>query len=242
MNQKRRAKEEVRAMHASPRRRAMFILTAVAALALVTTAVFATIPSNNVISACYTKSGGTLRVIDGTVTNCKPAETALAWNVQGGKGDTGQQGTAGPAGPAGQNGAQGPAGPAGPTGPAGERGPAGPAGPAGISGARFVPLEFVDLPDSGDFVLVATSVMPAGSYVVTATAGFIEGPVNDQNVVICELRHNNNFMGDQRTGIPSGFLDLTQTEVDLGHLAITGGAPAVADGDSISLWCRAEGH
>ena len=67
----------------------------------------ATIPSNGVISGCYTKSGGNLRVIDATTGSCSSKETSLNWNVAG------QQGPAGPAGPAGATGATGPAGPAG---------------------------------------------------------------------------------------------------------------------------------
>jgi hypothetical protein len=39
--------------------------------------------SGGVIHGCYTKSGGSLRVIDSTVTNCKSTETSLTWN-QGG--------------------------------------------------------------------------------------------------------------------------------------------------------------
>ena len=31
---------------------------------------YAVIPSNNVRDACYSRSGGSLRVIDGTVTKC----------------------------------------------------------------------------------------------------------------------------------------------------------------------------
>jgi hypothetical protein len=71
---------------------------------------YATIPSDNVIDGCYSRSGGTLRVIDSTVTECKKGETALAWNVQGVQGDQGIQGV---------QGATGPAGPAGPAGAAG---------------------------------------------------------------------------------------------------------------------------
>jgi hypothetical protein len=71
---------------------------------------YATIPTNGVISACYTKSGGSLRVIDSTTGTCSSRETSLAWNVQGAKGDPGATGPAGPAGPAGATGAQGPAG------------------------------------------------------------------------------------------------------------------------------------
>lgn len=77
----------------------------------------ATIPDENgVITGCFSKSGGTLRVIDPASTICKSSEITIAWNIQGPKGDTGP---AGPAGPTGPVGATGPAGPAGPTGPAG---------------------------------------------------------------------------------------------------------------------------
>lgn len=100
------------------------IAAAAVGLAVAGGVAYATIPSNNVIDACYTRSGGTLRVIDATVTNCKASETALAWNVQGVQGATGATGPQGPAGPA---------GPAGPQGPTGATGPAGPAGPAGPS-------------------------------------------------------------------------------------------------------------
>ncbi|HEX7266281.1 MAG TPA: hypothetical protein VF256_02520 [Streptosporangiaceae bacterium] len=103
-----------------------------------------------------------------------------------------------------------------------------------------MPLASVDLPDSGDFVQVASSIMPAGVFVVIATASFID-VVNEENTVICDLRHGANFIGGQRTALPPGFSDLTQTELDFGSLTITGGA-SVAAGDSISLWCRAEGH
>ena len=58
----------------------------------------ATIPNDGVINACYTKSGGTLHVIDRSVTNCKSGETALSWDAQG---------TPGPQGPVGETGATG---------------------------------------------------------------------------------------------------------------------------------------
>ena len=90
---------------------------AVAAVLSVSAAVFATIPSAGVISGCYTKSGGALRVIDGTVTSCSSKETALNWNVQGIQGGVGAQGPQGIAGPQ-------------------SRGPQGPTGPTHHSGAR----------------------------------------------------------------------------------------------------------
>jgi hypothetical protein len=71
-------------------------------------AAYATIPGGDgVIHACYAKSGGTLRVIDASVTNCKSGETALNWSQQGQPGPQGPQGEPGPAGPQGEQGAPG---------------------------------------------------------------------------------------------------------------------------------------
>jgi hypothetical protein len=72
---------------------------------------YATIPGGDaVIHACYAKSGGTLRVIDASVTNCKSGETALNWSQQGQPGPKGDPGEPGPAGPPGEQGEPGPAG------------------------------------------------------------------------------------------------------------------------------------
>jgi hypothetical protein len=87
----------------------------------------ASIPGpGGVISGCYVKSGGVLRVIDSSVTTCKKDETSLNWN---------QTGPAGPTGPAGSTGPAGPAGPAGPTGATGPQGPQGATGATGPSTA-----------------------------------------------------------------------------------------------------------
>jgi hypothetical protein len=56
---------------------------------------FATIPSNGVISACYVKSGGALRIIDADTSACNPRENTLAWNVQGTPGEDGSPGISG---------------------------------------------------------------------------------------------------------------------------------------------------
>ena len=54
------------------------------AVALAVGAVYATIPdAGGVIHGCYGRSGGGLRVIDDSVTACKPNETALEWSAGG---------------------------------------------------------------------------------------------------------------------------------------------------------------
>jgi len=57
---------------------------------------YATIPDGNgVIHGCYKKSGGTLRVIDASVTNCDKTETALTWGQSGPPGAPGTPGVDG---------------------------------------------------------------------------------------------------------------------------------------------------
>jgi hypothetical protein len=108
-------------------------ISILAAMTIGVGAAAATIPGDDgVISGCYSKSGGALRVIDSSVTNCKQGETSLSWSRQGVPGPVGPQG---PEGPAGAQGAPGPAGPAGPAGPEGPQGSAGPQGEPGADGA-----------------------------------------------------------------------------------------------------------
>lgn len=111
-----------------------------------------------VISGCYEKTTGVLRVIDAQAgKTCTRWETAISWSQKGPKGDAGPQGTpgaagaAGPAGPKGEPGPQGVPGLAGPAGSpgadglpgangsAGEKGERGEAGPAGEKGATGAP-------------------------------------------------------------------------------------------------------
>lgn len=106
---------------------------------------FADIPQGGVVTACYSKSNGSIRVIDAATTTCKPNETTLSWGTVGQQGPTGPTGPAGPAGAPGAPGAPGVAGPAGPAGPTGLTGPAGPAGPAGADGLPGEPGPAVDL-------------------------------------------------------------------------------------------------
>ena len=153
-------------------------------LAVASGIAYATIPNAGVIHACYSRSGGALRVIDRSVTNCKGTETALDWDQHGAMGPQGPAGAAGPAGPQGTTGPAGPQGPEGPTGPAGspgmpgsdgEPGPAGPAG--GVSGWEMVTqMETVPATGSGGWVVSC----PAGKVVL---GGGFAGDVNMEVVV-----------------------------------------------------------
>jgi hypothetical protein len=67
-------------------------------------------PSANVITGCYQKVNGQLRIVT-SASQCRPSEIAISWNITG---------------------PQGPAGPEGPTGPQGPVGPEGPQGPDGV--------------------------------------------------------------------------------------------------------------
>lgn len=121
-----------------PRTFRVWSLAAVAAYGL-TGIALATIPSaNGTIAACYSKSGGTLRIIDSSVTNCKASETAISWNTVG---------------------------PQGPTGPTGPQGPQGAIGPVGPSHAYF---QSQGSASGAPFHTIATLTVPAGSYVIDA--------------------------------------------------------------------------
>jgi hypothetical protein len=100
----------------------------VAALVAATAAAaaYAAIPgTTGVISGCYEKYTGLLRVVDAEAgRHCTRFEKAIAWNQQGPKGD---------------------AGPSGPAGPAGPLGPAGPPGAAGTTFGTGAGLEMLEL-------------------------------------------------------------------------------------------------
>jgi hypothetical protein len=93
--------------------RRLGLVVIVAACVIGASVAWAAIPNGGVISACYAKSGGALKVIDPATDSCSSKETALTWN------------------------AQGPAGPPGPTGPAGPTGPQGPKGDPGAPATAY---------------------------------------------------------------------------------------------------------
>jgi hypothetical protein len=119
--------------------------TAALVLAMSGFAVAAVPGSGRVIHGCYSKRGGSLRVVAASA-KCARSESAISWNQQGPRGPVGAKGAAGQAGRPGANGtngtngapgASGAPGPTGPTGPTGARGPSGPTGPTGPSGVTL---------------------------------------------------------------------------------------------------------
>ncbi len=80
------------------------VAAAVGVGVIATGVLYATIPdAEGVIHACYSRSQGTIRIIDDSVTNCKQGETSLAWNVKGAQGLPGEQGLPGPKGDTGDS-------------------------------------------------------------------------------------------------------------------------------------------
>jgi hypothetical protein len=140
-------------------RRSRRVLTAVAvivACGLVGTGVIvASIPaSDGVIHGCYTKSGGSIRVIDDGVTGCKASETAISWNQVGPTGAPGAPGAPGAAGAP------------------GEPGPIGPSN--GFLVDQRSSFGSQNLQGSS-FVDIVTISLPAGSYVANGTAAIVGG-------------------------------------------------------------------
>lgn len=154
------------------------LLIAVAAIAVGGGVAWATIPNGGVINACYAKSGGSLRVIDASVTNCKSGETALSWSEQGQPGPQGPAGPTGPAGPAGPAGPQGDTGATGATGPQGPVGPAGPAGPVGPSGLAGYEVVTATAQSGQSNFAQATANCSAGKIVIGG-GGNVFGTINN---------------------------------------------------------------
>jgi hypothetical protein len=136
-----------------------------------------------VIHGCYSKSGGSLRVIDASVTNCTKSETSLDWNVQG------QQGPQGP------QGADGPQGPAGPQGTAGPQGPAGPPGPSGLSHGYLASTSNVPISQAPAFSDVALlSGVPDGNYMVSAQIGAVDSGGSSTPDIRCRVSANGSVL------------------------------------------------
>ena len=174
---------------------------AAAALAVAGIA-FGAIPgAAGVISACYDKQSGQLRIYDAegsTPKECGRTEAAISWNQQGPKGDKGDTGPQGPVGPA------GPAGPTGPAGATGPTGPAGPAGPAGTSRAFATTTEEVVL---AGVTRVRAMQPPAGKYLVFATVDITNNDTDSDSAAECWLSYPGGTLyrtGHHRLGISAG--------------------------------------
>ena len=196
---------------------------------------YAAIPSAGVISGCYLRSGGTLRVIDPATTTCRVGEVLLTWNVQGPKGDTGPAGPAGPQGPA------GPEGPAGPQGAQGPQGATGETGAPGTSMATFASIPNRLISGSGTLTQLVVKNLPEGSWAVVATANLRPGASSfegGERVLTsqCELRSGGSFIGgatDRR--VAPAYPDFVDASITL-----NGGAQIPPGGGQVSLWCSAQ--
>jgi hypothetical protein len=205
----------------------LFIVTAVALLAVAAGTAYATIPSaGGVIHGCFKQFTGDLRLVDANA-KCTSKERPISWSVQGPKGDTGPQGPPGPQGPDGQQ---------GPAGPQGVPGPPGPAG--GVSAVTFAisPAE-VPLRLDGTFTHVVSKALPAGDWAAVASVNtYNVDDLNDDQVldVACELREGATVIGSalDRRVIPEG-------ERMYRVLPLNGGAH-LPGGGTISLWCRGQ--
>ena len=181
-------------MKAGRRRIPAALATAAGVLLVVAGVAYATIPdSSGAIHGCYARSGGSLRVIDATVTNCKAGETSLDWNVQGQQGPQGSQGPNGPAGPA---------GPQGPQGPTGSQGPAGPQGPSGLSHGYLASSNQVPVAQFPAFSNVGSiASVPDGTYMIWAQIS-LDDSLNEPSGN-CSLKVNGVIQQPTATGSSS---------------------------------------
>ena len=134
-------------------RRALVLSVATLALAAGAGVAHAMIPASGsgVISGCYEKRTGILRVIDAEAgKKCTPYETPISWNQGGPQGPTGDKGPTGDNGPQGEPGVAGDKGPTGDKGPVGEPGPVGDQGPIGDKGPQGDPGDKGPVGDKGD--------------------------------------------------------------------------------------------
>jgi hypothetical protein len=98
--------------------RGTLVMTSLIAVALAGGATYALIPQGGVISACYTKATGAIRIIDVTLSSCRSNEILLSWNQEGVDGPQGKDGPPGQPGADGQPGQDGQPGEDGQPGPA----------------------------------------------------------------------------------------------------------------------------
>jgi Collagen triple helix repeat (20 copies) len=191
------------------------------------------------ISGCVNHKSGVLSVLVGA-KSCPAGSAKITWRAQGLRGAVGAAGAAGargsadtvvgpqgPTGAAGKVGATGDQGATGPTGPPGVPGKTGQRGPAGASGATGATgpvgasagYEGVT-PDAGGSIpvfgtkseIAKTVEVPAGTYLVSATASFTNG---DDHYVHCQIGWGNASIG------PNAGDDSDAGDVNQGVVSVT---------------------
>jgi hypothetical protein len=197
------------------------LATAAGVLLVVAGVAYATIPdSSGAIHGCYARSGGGLRVIDASVTNCKAGETSLDWNVQGQQGPQGSQGPNGPAGPA---------GPQGPQGPTGSQGPAGPQGPSGLSHGYLASSNQVPVAQFPAFSTVGSiASVPDGTYMIWAQIS-LDDSLNEPSGN-CSLKVNGVLQQPTATGV--------ELKSGTANLTIVSAATLSGGGSTVDAQCR----
>lgn len=164
---------------------ARLAVVGVAAFAGAAGIAYAAIPDGGgVYTACLNNSNGAIRLIDPALpgssirSHCTNAETQIAWNQQGPKGDTGAtgpQGDTGPQGPQGDTGAQGATGPQGEPGPKGDQGDTGAQGPPGPALSSIDALSGVACTSAGSAGTISVSYGQDGTVTLKCVTGSSEG-------------------------------------------------------------------
>lgn len=181
--------------------------------------------STPTIYACVSKTSS-LTKVSTKPHACPKGTLKLSWGITGTKGATGTRGA---------QGAQGPYGPEGAAGPAGAQGPAGSDG-GGVTiytGQQF--QNTIVKPYSGtstDYTIIATnSVLPEGTYFVTATTSFRNTPAPEVAECFVYLDAAGRTPWNNGASI---FSDIG-TQV---NMAISGTFDVPATGARISLGCH----
>lgn len=152
---------------------------------------YATTPdAAGVIHTCYSKLGGSLRVLNSG--RCNALETALDWN------QAGPPGPAGAPGPAGRDGTDGAPGAPGAPGTPGAPGPKGDPGGLTDSYAQAGSTP-VDL--GADRVTIASKAVPAGNYVVLVSGEALANFDVPLALVTCVVSGPDGVLAQRRIGL-----------------------------------------
>ena len=181
-------KEEKRcialASYGSPSR---VVAVVAAALLVVAGVAYATIPdSGGVIHGCYSKSGGSLRVIDASVTNCSKSETALDGTFRASRVRRAHRDRR-------------PAGPAGTARSCRPQGPAGPPGPSGLSHGYLASTSNVPISQAPAFSDVDCLRRPDGNYMVSAQIGAVDSGGSNPDIR-CRVSVNGSVLSGTEVG------------------------------------------